>query len=139
MSKSYNNSVDPIQVCETIIISLIFFIGSNQAITKFGTDTLRYYFINSATYGADLNFSEAAMISMHNSELADTLGNLVHRGINLCVKYCDGIIPDVSHDATYALPFNLEALDSDIRADLETCSLNTAVFKAMDAVRSTNK
>ena len=32
---------------------------------------------------------------MHNADLCDTLGNLVHRATNLCVKYCDGTVPDV--------------------------------------------
>ena len=33
---------------------------------------------------------------MHNADLCDTLGNLVHRATNLCHKYCDGVIPDVA-------------------------------------------
>lgn len=33
---------------------------------------------------------------MHNADLCDTLGNLVHRATNLCNKYCDGFIPDVA-------------------------------------------
>ena len=79
-------------------------------------------------------------MSMHNSELADTLGNLIHRGINLCVKWCDGgVIPDVPHDPVFPLPFDICALDASIRADVQNCSLNTAAFKAMEAVRATNR
>ena len=33
---------------------------------------------------------------MHNADLCDTLGNLLHRATNLCKKYCDGVIPDVA-------------------------------------------
>lgn len=91
------------------------------------------------TYGADLNFSEAALISMHNSELADVLGNLIHRGVNLCIKYCDGVIPDVPHDDKFPLPFDIEALDTAIREDMKFCSLNLALLKAMEAVRATNR
>lgn len=123
MSKSYNNTVDPIEVLQ-----------------KYSPDALRYYFISSTTYGADINFSDATLTSMFNSELADTLGNLIHRGINLCVKWCDGgAIPNVSHDPAFPLPFDIVALDAAIRNDIETCSLNTAAFKAMDAVRATNR
>jgi methionyl-tRNA synthetase len=79
------------------------------------------------------------MVSMHNSELADTLGNLVHRGVNLCIKYCEGKIPDVQHDPQFGLPFDLAALEAGVRADLESCAMNSAIFKAMEAVRATNR
>lgn len=78
-------------------------------------------------------------MSMHNSELADTLGNLVHRGVNLCIKYCDGKIPDVPHDPQFGLPFDLAALEAGVRADLEACAMNSAIFKGMEAVRATNR
>ena len=110
-----------------------------QVISKYGCDSLRYYFLTSTPYGADLNFSEAALMTMHNSELADTLGNLIHRGINLCVKFCNSQIPDVQHDPAFALPFDLAALNAAVREDLNSCSLNLAVFRAMEAVRATNR
>jgi methionyl-tRNA synthetase len=78
-------------------------------------------------------------MTMHNSELADTLGNLVHRGINLCVKFCNAQIPDVEHDASFALPFDLAALAAAVAEDMKSCSLNLAVFRAMEAVRATNR
>lgn len=106
---------------------------------KYSIDTLRYYCASSITYGADINFSEESMIAMHNSELADILGNLVHRVMNLCVKYCDGIIPDVQHDPQFALPFDLAAIKASIEQDVSACAINAAVFKGMDAARATNR
>lgn len=50
-----------------------------QVLDKYPLDSIRYYLCASVTYGADLSFSEASLITMHNSELADILGNLVHR------------------------------------------------------------
>lgn len=106
---------------------------------KFHIDSIRYYTLASVTYGADINFSEEALITMHNSELADILGNLVHRVLNLCQKYCNGVVPDVKHDPNFPLPFDLALLRDGVAQDIATCSLNTAVFKAMDAARSTNR
>ena len=60
MSKSYNNSTDP-----------------NDIISKYPVDSIRYYCISSITYGADLNYSEANLVTMHNTELADVLGKCV--------------------------------------------------------------
>jgi methionyl-tRNA synthetase len=87
--------------------------------------------LSSVTFGSDLNFSEEALVTMHNSELADILGNLVHRVLTLCVKYCDGEVPDCAHDSLLLLPFDLAALKSGVKADLKGSCINTALFKAM--------
>jgi hypothetical protein len=76
---------------------------------------------------------------MHNSELADVLGNLVHRVLNLTQKYCNGVVPDVSHDPAFALPFDLGALKAGVKEDMKLCALHLAQFKAMEAVRATNR
>jgi len=102
-------------------------------------DSIRYYLCASATYGSDLNFSEDALTTMHNSELADALGNLVHRVLNLTHKYCNGVVPDATHDAALPLPFDLAVLKQGIRDDMNSCALHLALFKAMEAVRATNR
>lgn len=122
MSKTYGNVVDP-----------------NEVLDKMPLDTLRYYLCASTTYGADCNFSEPTLIMMHNSELADILGNLVHRALNLCLKYCDGKIPESTHDAAFPLPFDLEALKTGVLADAKACAIHSAIFKGMEAARATNK
>lgn len=88
--------------------------------------------------GSDINFSEENMITMHNSELADVLGNLVNRVLKLCQSYSNGVIPANSHDDSLGIPFDLNELRSDIEKDLETASINLAVFKAMESARHTN-
>lgn len=123
MSKSYGNTVDPLDMLD-----------------KFPSDSLRYFFCNSVTYGADINFSEQSLIQMHNSELADILGNLVHRAVNLCEKYCDGKIPDVSHDSQFPLPFDIESIINGSMTDMKNCpQINLALYKAMEAARATNR
>lgn len=59
------------------------------------TFTFIRYLCKEAPYGGELAFSENSLRDMHNADLCDTLGNLVHRATNLCKKYCDGVIPDV--------------------------------------------
>ena len=122
MSKSYNNTINPIEVSVarlSVSKSILFCCICNsccvfysQILDKYSADTVRYYSIMATTFGADLNFSEASLVLMHNAELADTLGNLVHRGINLCLKFCGGQIPDVLHDAAFPLPFDFLQLGS---------------------------
>lgn len=123
MSKSYNNTIDP-----------------NEMLDKHPVDSIRYYLTAAATYGADLNFSEEALITMHNSELADILGNLVHRVLNLTQKYCDGVVPDTTHDEVFNQPFDLAGLKAGISEDLgKACAIHLALFKAMEAARSSNR
>ena len=95
----------------------------------------------SVTYGADLSFSESFLVTMHNSELADILGNLVHRALTLCQKYCGGKVPDTLHDESLSqlLPFDLLALKQGVEEDMKSSAIHSAVFKAMDAARATNR
>lgn len=76
---------------------------------------------------------------MRNSELADILGNLVQRGLNLCQLYCGGKIPDVQHDATRPLPFDLGKLIDETKRLAGECAINSILFNAMEAARSTNR
>lgn len=91
MSKSLGNVVDP-----------------HDMLDKFHVDTFRWYLAKEAPYGGELSFNEQSMRDMHNADLCDTLGNLVHRATNLCKKYCDGVVPDVP--APEKLPIDLGAI-----------------------------
>lgn len=92
-----------------------------------------------ATYGSDVAFSEEALTTMHNSELADILGNLVNRVLTLSGKYCDGVVPDCRHDPSFPPPFDLTALIEAAANDIGSCSINIATFRTMEVVRATNK
>jgi len=91
MSKSLGNVVDP-----------------HEMLDKFHVDTFRWYLCKEAAYGGELSFSEQSMRDMHNADLCDTLGNLIHRATNLCKKYCNGVVPDVP--APEKLPIDLGAI-----------------------------
>ena len=122
MSKSYNNAVNPTDI-----------------LTKYQADTIRYYMISATHYGSDLNFSEKSLVNMHNSELADSLGNMVHRIVTLCHKYCGGIVPNCEHDSSFNMPFDALAMANEIHILASECALHTVVFKTMESVRSINK
>ncbi|MBU2632691.1 methionine--tRNA ligase [Patescibacteria group bacterium] len=80
MSKTIGNVVDPLEM-----------------IKKYGAETLRYYFAREVSSASDGDFSEKRLIEIYNSELANSLGNLVSRVIALVNKYCDGKIPEVKN------------------------------------------
>lgn len=88
MSKSLGNVVDP-----------------HDMLDKYPVDIFRWYLCKEAPYGGELSFSQDSLRDMHNADLCDTLGNLVHRATNLCIKYCHGIVPDVPPPQTPPIDF----------------------------------
>ena len=56
----------------------------------FGVDAVRYYLLSEIPFAQDGSITHEAMIAKFNSDLANTLGNLVSRSIAMAVKYFDG-------------------------------------------------
>ena len=73
---------------------------------------------------------------MHNADLCDTLGNLVHRGTNLCKKYCGGIIPDVP--APPSPPIDFIKVRESYQAKMDNFELEGGAAIAMQAFRDVN-
>ena len=54
-------------------------------------------------------YSESLLVSLHNTVLADGLGNLAHRALSLCHRFCGGRVPeeeavDASHGGPVDVP-----------------------------------
>jgi methionyl-tRNA synthetase len=75
MSKSLGNIVDPVELADT-----------------FGVDALRYYLVRDIHTGKDSNFDVERLVMLFNTELANELGNLCNRAVNMSVLYTGGII-----------------------------------------------
>lgn len=80
MSKSKGNVVDP-----------------NLLIDEFGADAIRYFLLREINLGQDGNFSRDALIKRINSDLANDIGNLLHRTLSMVAKYRAGIVPPAAH------------------------------------------
>jgi len=77
MSKSLNNVVDPVTV-----------------VAQHGVDALRYYLLKEIPTTEDGDFSAERFKTVYESELADSLGNLVSRVVAMTHKYFEGKVPD---------------------------------------------
>ncbi len=68
-------------------------IYADDLVGYFGVDAVRFYLLSEMPYAQDGVITYSNVISRYNSELANTLGNLVSRTMAMCKKYFDGVIP----------------------------------------------
>jgi methionyl-tRNA synthetase len=73
MSKSAGNIVDPFVLAD-----------------RYSPDALRYYLMSDIATGQDADFSEERLIERYNANLANNLGNLLNRTLNMSHRYRDG-------------------------------------------------
>jgi len=67
-------------------------IYADDLVNLFGVDAVRYYLLSEMPYTSDGSITYETMIERYNSDLANTLGNLVNRTIAMTNKYFDGEI-----------------------------------------------
>ena len=79
MSKSLGNVVDPGELAD-----------------RFGVDAVRYYLVRDIVTGKDSAFDVARLITLFNSELANDLGNLLNRSLNMTKRFLGGAL--ISND-----------------------------------------
>ena len=82
-------------------------IYADDLVTRFGVDATRYYMLSEMPFAADGSISYEAVIERYNTDLANTIGNLVNRTVAMVNKYFGGYV-DAPHDKT-ELDLELEA------------------------------
>ena len=59
---------------------------------RFGMDAFRYFLLREMAFGPDATFSEEALVTRINADLANNLGNLVSRVLAMQQKYFAGVV-----------------------------------------------
>jgi len=124
MSKSKGNVVDPIGL-----------------IDEFGPDAIRYFLLREINLGQDGNFSREALIQRINADLANDLGNLLHRTLNMIGKFQNGIVEAVQgvSDIDKALIEDAQKTVKEFEEFMERMELSPAIKRVWGFISRTNK
>jgi methionyl-tRNA synthetase len=109
----------------------------------FGLDGLRYFALREMPLGQDANFSDDAILTRFNADLANDLGNLVSRATTMVHRYRGGEIPDAPADKAGALDRDLEtaigaAIDA-VKGGFQAFQVSQALQDAWTLIRQVNK
>ena len=95
-----------------------------------GADGLRYFLLREIVFGQDGSFSYDALVDRYNSDLANDLGNLAKRTLDMIARYFSGEIPYPSGVASR------QGTDQDVQDKAtEIIQTATAAFAAFEFSR----
>lgn len=94
-------------------------IYADDLIEVFGVDAVRYYLLSEMPHASDGSITYETLIERYNSDLANTIGNLVNRTIAMQKKYFDGVIQP--NDTAEPLDDEVKALAVKTLSDVDKC------------------
>ncbi|HEV7433989.1 MAG TPA: methionine--tRNA ligase, partial [Pseudorhizobium sp.] len=124
MSKSLGNVVDPVNL-----------------VNHFGLDEVRYFFMREVSFGQDGSYSEEAIGTRINADLANGIGNLASRSLSMIVKNCDGRIPQPGPltDVDTQMLTSADAMLATCREEMEKQMIHRAVAAIIAVVSETDR
>ncbi|MBD2439895.1 methionine--tRNA ligase [Nostoc sp. FACHB-110] len=125
MGKALGNTLDPVAL-----------------VKSYGSDAVRYYFLKEIEFGKDGDFNESRFINVLNADLANDLGNLLNRSLNMVKKYCAGNGLTITEE-TIAADSPLRtiglSLGEEVQQAYETLAFNQACEAILSLVQAGNK
>jgi methionyl-tRNA synthetase len=112
MSKSVGNVVDPTALVDT-----------------YGLDQVRYFLLREVPFGQDGSYTEEAIVSRINADLANELGNLAQRSLSMVAKNLGGVVPEPGEFTTAdtELLATADGLLDRVRAHYDTQAMHLAL------------
>lgn len=116
-------------------------IYADDLCNRFGVDAVRYYLLSEMPHAQDGTITYETIIERFNSDLANTLGNLVNRTVAMNNKYFDGVIqsPNAVEDIDNELKEMALSTLGEVAKLLDTYKVSDALSKIFDLAKRCNK
>ncbi len=123
MSKSTGNALNPLDLVD-----------------EFGVDAFRYFLIREMNVGQDSDFTREQFLVRYNSELANNLGNLVNRTLNMTTRFASGVLPaaEVAEDPEREVHTLWTKTRDEVVPLCEGFQFHVALERTMQFVTATN-
>ncbi len=114
---------------------------ADELVDFFGVDAVRYFVLHEMPFENDGVISWELMVERLNSDLANTLGNLVNRTISMTNKYFGGVVTDkgVSEDVDADLQAVVEATPKAVATKMEDLRVADAMTEIFNLFKRCNK
>lgn len=116
-------------------------IYADDLVELFGVDAARYFVLHEMPFENDGTITWDLMIERVNSDLANTLGNLVNRTISMCNKYFGGVVTNtnVCEDVDNDLKEVITSLKDKVIAKMDKLRVADAITEIFTAYKRCNK
>ncbi len=107
----------------------------------FGVDAVRYYLLSEMPHASDGSITYSTMIERYNSDLANTIGNLVNRTVAMVNKYFGGVLPcnTVEADPDREFKATLLAAVPQVEKYIDEFRMSDAVETVLNMAKRSNK
>ncbi len=114
---------------------------ADELVDFFGVDAVRYFVLHEMPFENDGVISWELMVERLNSDLANTLGNLVNRTISMTNKYFDGVVADkgVAEEVDADLKAVVEKTPVAVAAKMEDLRVADAMTEIFNLFKRCNK
>lgn len=107
-------------------------IYAEDLIKEFGVDAVRYYLLSEMPHASDGSITYETLIERYNSDLANTIGNLVNRTIAMQKKYFDGVIQ--TNTCAEPLDDEIKTLAVKTLSDVDRCFNEYKIADSIECV-----
>ena len=123
MGKSLGNAIRPLDLVEV-----------------YGVDAFRFLLMRDMVPGQDADFDQDRLAARYAADLANNLGNLLHRVVNMTARYFGGRLPDPGPEGEEerALRQQAEALPGKVFALVEAFAVHEAIAQVMALLEAAN-
>ena len=114
---------------------------ADELVDFFGVDAVRYFVLHEMPFENDGVISWELMVERMNSDLANTLGNLVNRTVSMTNKYFGGSVTDkgVYGDVDADLKAVMEATPKAVEAKMNELRVADAITEIFNLFKRCNK